>query len=669
MTGMYAAVPCWRRWRAATRPAAATTSTSPCSTCGVVLPRQSGDELSGLRQAAAPHRQRPSQHPAAGRVRDPRRPPRARGRQRRPVRQVLRGARPAGTRRPTSASPTIPAGCAIAIELNALIADPAARGDTADWIAALAEARGVPCGPINTVPMVFDDEQVRTATCWSIFRIRGRVAVPQVVSPMRFAEAPLTSSARRRLLGQHTDGNPARARNLRTRLTRASPTQPTVTENQVPRIPFVDPRHRHDVRSSAASMTTWSSGPRGTVQGPLLAALHKPELADKWQQLGALLRYRHVLPPRLSETRDPGDGAALSMSARMASARRAVARRPVRRRNDRGHPAGRSAHPRSMPTHGRNLRLSAELQDRTTGVTSTATSMTGSLERWAHARRRRADRLDRLLHHGRDDAQRARVPAAGRRDAAIRAGMIRSEIDVDCYEVGGSMSEIVVEKSGKVVSVTLDRPPVNALTIALYREIAEVFDADRRLERRQLRRARPPRGTKAFCAGLDLKEFLAAKVEDDPTRAAIVRRMFTSVRHCAIPVIAAVNGPALGAGCVLASVCDIRLASENATFGLPEINVGRCGGTAHMARHLPQGLLRRMFFTGSRSPRRKPIASASSIRSCRGSSLLPAAHELAAVIAEQGAARAAPRQGGAQRRGVPAGRRRLCARAAIQHAS
>jgi enoyl-CoA hydratase len=75
--------------------------------------------------------------------------------------------------------------------------------------------------------------------------------------------------------------------------------------------------------------------------------------------------------------------------------------------------------------------------------------------------------------------------------------------------------------------------------------------------------------------------------------------MFHSVRHCAIPVIAAVNGPALGAGCVLASVCDIRIASENATFGLPEINVGRCGGTAHMARHVPQGLLRRMFFTGT----------------------------------------------------------------------
>ena len=160
------------------------------------------------------------------------------------------------------------------------------------------------------------------------------------------------------------------------------------------------------------------------------------------------------------------------------------------------------------------------------------------------------------------------------------------------------MTEIIVEKSGKVVSIALDRPPVNALTIALYRRIAEVFEEIGKWTDVNCA-VLSARGSKAFCAGLDLREFLAAKVEDDPGRAIIVRNMFQSVRHCAVPVIAAVNGPALGAGCVLASVCDIRIASENATFGLPEINVGRCGGTAHMARHVPQGLLRRMFFTGA----------------------------------------------------------------------
>jgi enoyl-CoA hydratase len=162
------------------------------------------------------------------------------------------------------------------------------------------------------------------------------------------------------------------------------------------------------------------------------------------------------------------------------------------------------------------------------------------------------------------------------------------------------MSEIIVEKADKVVSVIIDRPPVNALTIALYQRVAEVFEEIGSFTDVNCA-VLLARGSRAFCAGLDLREFLAAKVEDDPARAVIVRRMFHSVRHCAIPVIAAVNGPALGAGCVLASVCDIRIASENATFGLPEINVGRCGGTAHMACSSP----------ACRSARRKPIAWAS----------------------------------------------------------
>lgn len=157
---------------------------------------------------------------------------------------------------------------------------------------------------------------------------------------------------------------------------------------------------------------------------------------------------------------------------------------------------------------------------------------------------------------------------------------------------------LVVERMDKWARITIDRAPVNALTIALYTEIADTFaalSAEADINCIVLTGA----GSKAFCAGLDLKEFVSATVEEDPGRAQIVRRTFAAVRHAAVPVIAAVNGPALGAGCVLASVCDIRLASPNARFGLPEVNVGRCGGTAHMGRHLPQGMLRQMVFTAA----------------------------------------------------------------------
>lgn len=159
------------------------------------------------------------------------------------------------------------------------------------------------------------------------------------------------------------------------------------------------------------------------------------------------------------------------------------------------------------------------------------------------------------------------------------------------------MNEIHVDIADKIATVTLNKQPVNALTGKLYEQLGDVFETlsgNSEINCVILRSA----SAKAFCAGKDLKEFLAARVEDDPTSAAVVRRTFSAILNCAVPVIAEVNGPALGAGAVIASVCDIRVASRAATFALPEINVGRCGGGAHLGRLIPQGALRRMFFTG-----------------------------------------------------------------------
>ncbi|MDQ4113171.1 MAG: enoyl-CoA hydratase-related protein [Actinomycetota bacterium] len=169
------------------------------------------------------------------------------------------------------------------------------------------------------------------------------------------------------------------------------------------------------------------------------------------------------------------------------------------------------------------------------------------------------------------------------------------------------MNDIDVSFDGAVATVTLDRPPVNAVTLAHYQRLGEIFE--------ELGRSTSVNcviftaaGTRAFCAGLDLHEFMAATVEDDPVRAAVVRQSFARIRSCAIPVIAAVNGPALGAGAVFAAVCDVRIASEAAKFSMPEINVGRCGGGAHLGRLVNQGALRKMFFTG------EPIDAAEALR-------------------------------------------------------
>lgn len=154
-----------------------------------------------------------------------------------------------------------------------------------------------------------------------------------------------------------------------------------------------------------------------------------------------------------------------------------------------------------------------------------------------------------------------------------------------------------IEFNGAVAEITINCPPVNAITLEIYRDIGDVFSASESWKDIHCILFTGA-GQRAFCAGLDLNEFVASSVEQDPIRARIVRRCFTAIREASIPTIAAINGPALGAGTVLASVCDIRIASQNAMFGLPEINVGRCGGGAHMGRHIPQGLLRKMFFSG-----------------------------------------------------------------------
>ena len=98
-------------------------------------------------------------------------------------------------------------------------------------------------------------------------------------------------------------------------------------------------------------------------------------------------------------------------------------------------------------------------------------------------------------------------------------------------------------------------------------------------------------------------------------------------------MIAAVNGPALGAGLGLVSSCDIIVASENAVFGLPEIDVGLMGGGKHTARIIPHSLTRRMMLTGYRVPAEE-MYRRGIIEACLPvDELLPYCMDMAAVIA------------------------------------
>jgi enoyl-CoA hydratase/carnithine racemase len=187
-----------------------------------------------------------------------------------------------------------------------------------------------------------------------------------------------------------------------------------------------------------------------------------------------------------------------------------------------------------------------------------------------------------------------------------------------------------ITKRGHVATILLDRPPVNALNLELYEALADAFsDA---LSAPDVRSVVLGSKARTFCAGADLRE-------TDPgvtaLRSVRARELFEAVRHHPVPVIAAIHGPALGAGAVLAGCCDVRYASEEATFGLPEINVGLLGGARHLMRLIPQGVLREVYFTGGAVEADAAFRLGLVQRITPTGEVLEAAQELAAEIAQK----------------------------------
>ena len=111
---------------------------------------------------------------------------------------------------------------------------------------------------------------------------------------------------------------------------------------------------------------------------------------------------------------------------------------------------------------------------------------------------------------------------------------------------------------------------------------------------------------KVFSAGADIRarRGIGAEPGDRWAHSRRARESFHAIRECRKPVIAAINGPALGAGLAIAASCDILLAAEGASLGLPEIDVGLLGGGRHAMRLLGHSTTRRMMLTGYRVPAR-----------------------------------------------------------------
>src|ERR1700687_2059967 len=164
------------------------------------------------------------------------------------------------------------------------------------------------------------------------------------------------------------------------------------------------------------------------------------------------------------------------------------------------------------------------------------------------------------------------------------------------------LENLRLEVADLVATVTLDRPPVNALGRDIREEMIRVFDA---LHDREDVRAVVLTGSGTiFCAGADIKgrSLMTGDPGDHGKLNRLVREVFCSVMECSKPVIAAVNGPALGAGFVLTLCCDILLAADGAIFAMPEVDVGLAGGVKFLQRHLTPSKARRLLLTGQRVP-------------------------------------------------------------------
>jgi enoyl-CoA hydratase/carnithine racemase len=145
--------------------------------------------------------------------------------------------------------------------------------------------------------------------------------------------------------------------------------------------------------------------------------------------------------------------------------------------------------------------------------------------------------------------------------------------------------------------LTVDFPPVNALPVAGWFELAEALDeAGRDLETHAVVLRAEGKG---FNAGVDIKQMQQSSGFDaliGANRGCFAA--FKAVYECAVPVVAAVHGFCLGGGVGLVGNADTIVASDDAYFGVPEVDRGALGAATHLARLVPQHLMRTLYFTG-----------------------------------------------------------------------
>lgn len=197
------------------------------------------------------------------------------------------------------------------------------------------------------------------------------------------------------------------------------------------------------------------------------------------------------------------------------------------------------------------------------------------------------------------------------------------------------MEFINYEVEGAVAVLTINRPKaLNALNSAVLDEINEAIDAIDLDTVRAL--ILTGAGEKSFVAGADIGEMSTLTKAEGEAFGKKGNDVFRKIETLPIPVICAINGFALGGGCEISMACDIRICSENAVFGQPEVGLGITpgfGGTQRLARTVGIGMAKQLIFTGRniKAPEALRIGLVNAVYPVE--ELMPAAKKMASIIA------------------------------------
>ena len=204
-----------------------------------------------------------------------------------------------------------------------------------------------------------------------------------------------------------------------------------------------------------------------------------------------------------------------------------------------------------------------------------------------------------------------------------------------------SFQFLKIEKQNKIWTLTLNRPEsLNALNMGVLEELSQIFsEAQAAFPKECLGMVITGAGEKSFVAGADIKELSDLDKDAALEFALKGQKVFVQVEQLPFPVVAAVNGFALGGGLELALSCDFIYASESARFGLPEVSLGLIpgfGGTVRLSRVVGLNFAREMILTGEMIKADQAFSMGLVNKILPTSELMPAAQKALSLVGTRG---------------------------------